>query len=296
MKFTLRQIQVFVTVAKYNSTMRASQELFLSQPAVSAAIAELESQFNEKLFDRTGKKLYLNESGRVFLSKAINLLEAAKEVEEFSPGGASCFKGSLRIGASTTIGKYLAPRLMSDFLKQHSEPKFSLSIGNSMHVVDELVKFNIDIGFVEGINYRSCIESIKWRQDQLVVFAATDHPLASKAKLTLKDLGQANWIMREQGSGTRATFERAICNKIDNINVMLELAHSESIKQAVETGVGISCLSELAIANSLNHRNLVKIDTPFLDLKRNFYILIHKEKCRTTLFNKFLNFCQEYSQ
>lgn len=291
MKITLKQLALFVAVAKNGSVTQAANELFLSQSAASMTLAELEGHLGKLLFDRIGKKLILNQQGKNLYPKALEVLARTQEIEQESLAKETGFSGSIHIGASSTIGNYLLPRIISQFITKHPKVSIKLAVANSNIIINELLKFNIDLGFIEGTCHHPEILIDAWKKDELMVFAAAKHPLAKKKKLVMADLATANWVLRESGSGTRTIFENAIYAKITNINILLELGSSEAVKQAVATGVGISCLSQLTLQEELAKKKLVALPTN-LNLKRTLYALIHKNKYQTRLIEEFRLFSE----
>jgi DNA-binding transcriptional LysR family regulator len=220
------------------------------------------------------------------------VLARVQEIEELFGDHEGRLAGVLKIGASSTIGNYLIPRIFGDFVHAHPETRLSLDVGNTERVVSEVQRFHVDLGFIEGFCHDQAIETIPWERDQLVVFASPNHPLAQRRQISAADLAEVNWILRERGSGTREVFETAIAGRVEDLNLFLELGHTEAIKQAVEAGLGISCLSRLTIARALQLGVLVQLPTPFLNLERRFSILLHKDKYRTEVLQAFLAFCQ----
>jgi DNA-binding transcriptional LysR family regulator len=162
---------------------------------------------------------------------------------------------------------------MGNFVNIYPKVNIKLQIANTEEIIQKLLKFNIDIGLVEGSCTVDKIEIIPWRKDELVIIASKNHPLSTKNKILLEDLLAEKWILRESGSGTRENFERAIGTKI---HPFLELGQSEAVKHAVIAGLGISCLSKITVENDLKSNQLVILKTPFLKLTRDFYILLHK--------------------
>ncbi|NOY13578.1 MAG: LysR family transcriptional regulator [Deltaproteobacteria bacterium] len=295
MGISLRQLEVFISVAQTGNVTRAAEALRISQSAVSMSLAELERLLGEKLFDRRGKRLVVNDQGRALIPKAAAVLSRVAEIDSLFSGPDHQSTGLLRVGASSTIGNYLMPRIFGAFTDHFSEAGISLDVGNTEHIVQELLRFNIDIGFIEGLCHQPAIETIPWRPDNLAIHVGAGHPLAEKAELSSDDLLQARWILREQGSGTREIFEAALSGKMDSLRVYLELGNTEAIKEAVAAGLGISCLSLLATRRARQSGALVALKTPFLDLRRNFYLLLHREKYRTKLLRCFIDFCADYS-
>lgn len=292
MNITLRQLEVFFRTAHHQNVSKAAKELRLSQAATSMALAELEKQIGQKLFERRGKSLILNECGKILYPKSAGILSQIDEIQTlFSTRNV----GKLKIGASSTIGNYLIPGVIGDFTRQNKNANLTLEVGNSGQIIQAIRDFKIDVGFIEGICHHEEIEIYKWQEDQLVIFASTDNQLTQKKTIHPEELMESNWILREKGSGTREIFEGAIAGKLDNINVCFELGHTEAIKQAVKAGLGISCLSRLAIRDDLKSGALIELIVPYLNLKRNFYLLVHREKFRTDILKGLIRFCMTKS-
>lgn len=291
MNFTLKQLRIFVETVSSGSMVGAANELNISQPAVSMALSELESAIQEKLFDRWGKRAILNERGRALLPLAKKILSDADEITGlFYPQNRSP-KGTLHLGASSTLGTYYVPELLSGFLKMYPDVKIELSASNKNAVISKLEDFSLDIGLVAGICSNTEIERHYWLNDELCVFCAPDHPFSQKKELTREDLGAGKWIVREKASGTHEVLMSAISNEVKLLNVIAELNNTEAIKKTVQIGLGISCLSRMAITRELESGSLVELSVPFLDLSRKHFILIHKNKHKSQLMRAFINYC-----
>lgn len=290
MKFTLRQIAVFAAVARQESVSRAAEVLAMSQSATSTALGELERQYDAQLFDRVGKKLHLNELGQALLPQAIDLLERADALESQLQGRAGF--GRLRIGATLTIGNYLATLIVADFLKRHPEGEIALEVHNTQTIVDQIVRYELDLGLIEGSCRHPDLIVEPWVADELVVFCAPGHPLADVGSATLAELASESWIVREAGSGTRATLDQAWRHHHAEFKVRLELEHTEAIKRAVEFGLGIGCISRLALREAFRRGSLVAIETPELDLRRSFHFLRHRRKFQTAGMREFMVLCR----
>ena len=289
MRLTLRQLEVFAAIARCGSVSRAAEELSLSQSAASAALAELERAFEVQLFDRAGRRLRLNDLGRGVQSRANELLDRAQELE--AALHASDLPGELKVGATLTIGNYLGAAVVGEYLRRNPGSRVALSIENTAEVIARVAAFQLDLGLVEGRCQDPDIEVIHWSDDALVVFAAPEHALAKKRRVTPADLAAADWIMREPGSGTRDTFERAADGVLREIKVKMELSQAEAIKHAVASGLGIGCISRLALRDDFRLGRLVALKTPFLDMRRDFSILVHKSKYRSAASKRFIELC-----
>ncbi len=287
MNISLRQIEVFLATANLGSVSRAAEKLFISQAAASMALKELETQLREKLFDRAGKKLILNASGRAAVAMAAEIVGRAEELTDYFSAKNSLF-GNLVVGASSTIGNYVLPGYVASFIQGNDRVKVQLEVGNTEEIIKKVSHFAVDIGFIEGSCFESEIEVIPWMDDELVVFAAPQHVLAGVGEAGISDLEACDWILREKGSGTREIFENQISQLSLNIKVLLELGHTEAIKNAVSRGSGISCLSRYALQNLMRLQAIKLIKTPLLDLRRKFYLITHKEKYKTRILQGFL--------
>jgi DNA-binding transcriptional LysR family regulator len=153
--------------------------------------------------------------------------------------------------------------------------------------------FELDVGLIEGELHAPDLEVTTWRQDELVVFCAPEHPLARRRRLSDDDLRAATWILREAGSGTRQTFDRAMHGLLPELRVLLELQHTEAIRRAVEAGLGLGCLSRIALADAFARGTLVPLRVPHRDLTRNFYFILHREKYRSPAIERWLALCRE---
>lgn len=292
MRITLKQLEVFIAVAQLSNVTRASETLNITQSATSMALSDFESQLGRKLFDRIGKRLQLNDTGRLLLPKALDAVSRVADIEQMATSNAALI-GPLRIGASMTIGNYMMPGLIGSFMRAHPGAQLTLEVANTKQIIQALEQFQIDFGFIEGFCHEPNIEVLPWRRDELVIFAAPSHALAQKTSITENDLAEADWILREPGSGTREVFDNAVLGKIHRINLLLEFGHTEAIKHAVESGIGIGCASRRTLDDALRTGSVVALRTPFLNLERELYVLIHRQKYRTQGLEHFLAHCQQ---
>lgn len=287
MHITLRQLEVFTEVLKSGSTTQASMVLALSQSAVSAALSDLETQLSVRLFDRVGKRLVVNEHGRLLYPKAMALLEQASEIEQLFKGES----GALRIAASSTIGNYILPPMMAAYRRDFPVTPLELHVGNSHDVISAVAEFNADLGLIEGPCHMPELTTQTWLEDELVVFAAPDHPLL-REPVTLARLAEAPWILRETGSGTREVVEHLLLSHLPHFDLVMELGNSEAIKHAVRYGIGISCLSRRVIEEQLSNGTLVEVPLPGINLHRSLYLIHHRQKHISKALARFLSYCQ----
>ena len=284
---SLRQLEAFVAVAGEGSVRAAAERLHLSQPALSMALAELESQLGADLFDRKRGRLYLSERGRDALPLAQEILERTAELKRSVHGRGTALEGELRLGASNTIGNYLVGDLLGVFTAEHPRVSIRLAVGNTDAIVKGVLDHTLDLGCVEGAVAHADIEVRPWREDELVICTRPDHALAKRKRLRAEDFAGARWILREDGSGTRAITEHILAS-LPPGQTVLELGQSEAIKQAVIAGLGIACLPAIAVVDAVKARRLVALRTPFLDLGRRLSWVLRRSKYHGALVGAFL--------
>lgn len=292
--FTLRQLQIFIATAHYQNVSQAAEALAMSQSAASSALKELEAQFDIQLFDRVGKRLQLNSTGETLRAQAAALLQQASELEQSFLAQPSI--SELSIGATLTIGNYLAIDLIQAFKRLHPKAKLELKVANTQSIANAVRNFEIDIGLIEGEYHDERLLIEPWQNDELSIFCSPAHPFAKKRKLSDKDLTQAKWVMREQGSGTRQIFERAMSGLSSDIDIELELEHTEAIKHAVSANMGLGCLSKTAINEGIKRGDFVALKAPQRDFTRQFYFVLHKQKYTSEAVKAWLALCKSKKQ
>lgn len=293
MHFTLKQLQVFLAVARQENVSRAAEDLALSQSAASTALKELEQRFDVALFDRIGKRLQLNETGQLFRPRAAALLAQARELESALLQHDEV--GELKVGATLTIGNYLAISILARFMQEHPRANIELSVENTATVARRVQNFELDIGLIEGELQEPELEVIYWRDDELCLFCSPDHPWAGRGPLSDAELRAAPWIVRERGSGTRQAFDRGMSGILPELDIKLALQHTEGIKRAVEAGLGIGCLSQLTLREAFARGTLVPLSAPHRDWKRQFYFIMHREKYRSRGIQDWIKLCKQAS-
>jgi len=177
-------------------------------------------------------------------------------------------------------------------MQRHPDCRVKLHVHNTAHIVQQIAQHDLDLGLIEGACQHPDLIVEPWVEDELVVFCAPQHPLASRGIVDLDELAGEAWILREQGSGTRLAFDQAMRHRPARLNVRLELEHTEAIKRAVESGLGISCISRLALRDAFRRGSLVPVATPQLDLSRQFSFIWHSHKYQTAAMREFLEQCR----
>lgn len=294
MRFSLRQLEVFLATARFENVSRAAEVLAMSQSAASGALKELENQFDVQLFDRLGKRLQLSELGRQLRPQAERLLAEAQSLEAALSGEQG--GGALRLGATLTIGNYLAVPMIAAFRDRYPAADISLQVANTATIARQVVDFELDLGMIEGELNHPQLDTVHWREDELQVFAAPGHPLAERRSVSDKQLMQLPWIVREPGSGTRQTFDRAMHGILTDLDIAMELQHTEAIKRAVEAGLGVGCLSRISLREAFARGSLVPLRVPQRDFRRQLNLIMHREKFHASTLAQWLELCRDHNK
>ena len=289
MRYTLRQLQVFLATARCGNISRAAESLSMSQSAASGALRDLEAQFEVQLFDRVGKKLKINNLGKLLQVQSEALMERAVDLEQaFADTGEL---GHLRVGATLTIGNYLAVKMIAEFREAFPRSDISLTVANTETIAEQVANYELDVGLIEGELRHPDLDIRHWREDDLVVFAAPGHPYAQLSALDDSHLLNTPWVVREEGSGTRQTFDRAMTGLLAELDISLELQHTEAIKRAVATGLGLGCLSRICLQDAFRRGSLVPVQVPQRNFHRHFSIVLHRDKYHSTGLQRWLALC-----
>jgi DNA-binding transcriptional LysR family regulator len=288
MKLTLRQMQIFLNVVSSGHLTNVAKEMKLSQSAVSMSIKELENILGRPVFDRINKKLVLNEVGRAFHKEISPIFKKLTDIEfEFKN---SENKGMIRVGASTTIVDYLMPTIICSYMSSYPDVKITLKEGNTKEIAEMIKEGTIDIGFVEGFVSGSDIIKEKIAVDELVVVTA-DKELCKSCNID--EISNYRWVLREEGSGTREVFLDYIKDKTEDINIFLELGHTESIKSILMNRKCLTCISKISVESEIKEGKLHKVPVNDFACKRDFLMIYHKDKYHSSLFEKFVFFSRK---
>jgi DNA-binding transcriptional LysR family regulator len=266
---TLRQLEIFLAIARDGQVTRAANTLHLTQSATSMALAQLEKQLDTVLFEREGRTLKLTERGRLLLAEAPELLERVRQLPALLGGKGGQLRGELRVAASTTVGRYLLAPALAAFAQAHPAVAVQLSIGNTEAAAAALLSHRADIAYVEGYVVQPGLLAEVWKTDQLEIVASARLWKKRSPLLSRAEFPKLRWIMREAGSGTREVFESALrAAKLPPAQALLTLDDSEAALQAVASGVGVACLSRLVVATGLRSKRLLALQAPYLNLQR----------------------------
>jgi DNA-binding transcriptional LysR family regulator len=279
---TLDQLRVFVAVAERQHMTRAAESLNIAQSAASASIAALEGRHGARLFHRVGRGIELTQAGQAFLVEARAVLARAAAAEHVLSDLGDLSRGTLLVQASQTIASYWLPRHLVAFRRAHPGIDIQLTVGNTAQVAAAIHDGLAELGFVEGAVHDKLLESRKVARDQLVIVVAPDHPWANTARITPAQLHTSDWVLREPGSGTRTVFEAALESfgiAPASLHVALTLPSNESVRAAVEAGMGATALSASVAAPSIEAGLLHPVGLALPE--RDFHVLRHTERYRS---------------
>ncbi|TAL26929.1 MAG: LysR family transcriptional regulator [Nitrospirae bacterium] len=291
------KLKVFCTVAETRSFSKASEIIHLTQPAVSLLIQAIEEIYETKLFDRASNTVTLTPAGELlykYAKEILNLYAAAeKNIGEIT----GFVKGSISLGASSTIGNYLLPGVIADFRKTHPKIRVHMLVGNTKRVVELLNSGNIDIGLVEGDVARQKMVVEKLIADELVLIVSPLHPWAKKKSISVVEITKEPFIFREEGSGTRQVIEKYLGKyKItpQDMMISLVLGSTEAIKESVESTMGIAIVSRWAIRKEMRHGTLKPLSFKEEKMLREFSLIFQKNAISSHAVDEFLSYLKSY--
>jgi DNA-binding transcriptional LysR family regulator len=295
---TLDQLQVFVAVAEREHVTRAADALGLAPPSVSAAVASLEREFGTKLFHRVGRGIVVTEGGKLLLDEARALVNCADALKLAMREFTGLSRGRLQIKASQTIASHFLPPRLVDFHQAYPGVALVVSLGNSTEVIEAVVRGDIELGFVEGPEEefqdpRLAIELVA--RDDLVMVVSANHPWATRERFAADDLTAGKWVLREEGSGTRAAFVKAldaIGVPYANLNIAIELPSNEAVLAAVLAGAGATILSTRVCDDAMKAGTLKRL--PVFIAPRAFYAAQHGDHYRSRAVSALLELLRKH--
>ncbi|ADT67880.1 LysR family transcriptional regulator [Pseudoalteromonas sp. APC 3356] len=291
MNISLKQLKVFVGITQHTTLSAASERLYLSKAALSMALSELEKQLGHPLFDRVNHRLILNQEGQKLLPLADELLHRANDINTLFSSHAKA-SGTLKIGASDTIGNHVLPSILSGFRQQQQHYSQQVFISNSELICQKLRDFELDIALIEGHAQQSDLVSTVFSQDTMCIIAPPSHPLAAKPQLSFNNLASSQWVLREAGSGSRSFFLQNLATHIDNWSQSFELNTTEALINSIAEGLGLGCLSSLAAQYALNDGRVTQLNLNH-PMQRQFWLVMHKDKYKNPLLTQFIDFCHK---
>jgi DNA-binding transcriptional LysR family regulator len=292
MHITIRQLQVFEAVARHLSYTRAAEELYLTQPAVSMQIKQLEGSAGLPLFEQIGKKIYLTQAGETMLVHARTIMQhlavAGEEMNELL----GVDSGRLRIAIASTVN-YFATRLLATFAREHPAVEISLDVANRESLLARLDENVPDLVLMGQPPKDMDLVSESFMDNPLIVISALNHPLAGRRKILLSDLAQEKFLVREPGSGTRIAMERCFAENDFDYQKGIELTGNEAIKQSVEAGLGLAVVSAHTVELELTLKRLIQLNVQGFPIMRRWYVAHRRGKRLSPTAEAFRKFVLE---
>lgn len=289
---TLRHLLIFIEVANCGKMSLAANKLFISQPTVSQVISELEAHYEVKLFERFPKSLCITEDGKVLLNHAKKVVNDYNILEETMKN--PNHELPLQIGATVTIGNRLISLILNKFREKYSDEKVRVYVNNTREIEKRLLSNDLDIGIVEGIIKSPHLLVTPIKEDKLVLVCSKDHHLAVKNKVSLKDILKENFIMREEGSGTRDIFTNYVQAQGYDINIGWEASEPGAIVEGVVNNHGITVISECLVENEIKSGKLKILELKGFKWKRTFNLVYHKNKLLSNSLKEFMEVSKDY--
>jgi DNA-binding transcriptional LysR family regulator len=274
----VRDLQVFLSVAKHLNYTRAGEAVNLSQPSVSVRMRQLERDLGSKLFEQLGKKIALTEAGQLLVPYATRVIATIDDARHAIDELQGLERGSLRIGASTTPGMYLIPRTIAHFKQSYPKIDVHLAVRDTRQIEEGVIRNEFDFGFVGGHLAGDEVDVVPWITDELVLIVPLGHRLAGKKNITPQDLSSEKFIFREQGSATRAVVATHLRKCRVDAEAVMEIENPESVKKAVQNGLGIAFISAFAVETELKAKTLMAVKIRNLEIHRELKIVYRKDK------------------
>lgn len=294
MHLTLQQLKLFESVSRLGSYTRAAEELFITQPAVFIQVKRLQEQAGIPLFEKVGKKTFPTTAGKLMYSASIDILGRIEELKSSLENLKGKVKGPLQLSVVTT-SKYFLPKLLGYFLQDYPEVEPKLKFTNRARVIERLNNNDDDFVIMGQIPEDDNLEAYPFLTNILGIIAPTNHPLANKKNVTIKELANQRFLIRETGSGTRVVFDKLLKEHGVEIEPYMELGSSEALKQAVMAGLGIAVLSLHSVQLERDVNKITVLDVEGFPLKRRWYAVHLKGRKLSLVARTFLDFILEKS-
>lgn len=289
------RLNTFLTVVRCGSLSRAARELHLSQPAVSLQIQRLEEEYDAVFFHRRERGVELTTAGRVLLEYARRMQDLSGRLADEIAAMNENVRGTLRVGATLTIGEYVLPPIMGQFKARYPEVDILLEVENTRKVVERVAAGQSDCGLVEGPFENGLILAERLGGDELTLVVSAQHRWAEVRQVTLENLVEENFILREPGSGTRQVFEDALSRagiEASSLKILIQLGSTQAIKALVRENLGVTVISDRVVWDEIKSGVLKKVNVPELHLKRDFNFISRKNQRLSFIATRFLQVCR----
>jgi LysR family transcriptional regulator, transcriptional activator of the cysJI operon len=283
----LDALRTFITLVEVKNFTKTAELLCMSQPNVSLHIKNLENEFQTKLVERSSKKIHITPTGELLYDAAKSIITIYEQTKQNILEHHHLIKGELKIGASFTIGEYILPSLLIEIGKDYPDLHLSVMIGNTEEIIQSVRLFKVDIGLIEGQTTEKELSVHAFMQDELFIVASHKHPLANKRHVSIADLQDQTWVIREVGSGTREYYNHFTRTNGLRIKSTLTISSNQGIKETLINSLGLSLLSKSVIERDLQYQNLSIIPLEGHSFTRTFsylYSPIMQEKKNVKLF------------
>ncbi|MEJ2660025.1 MAG: selenium metabolism-associated LysR family transcriptional regulator [Desulfobacteraceae bacterium] len=295
----LWQLKIFCQVVELQSFSKAGESVHLSQPTISSHIKDLEEHFGTRLVDRLSRKVTPTKAGELLFDYAQQLIALRDRTEAAMAEFSGKIRGRLVLGGSTIPAGYVLPKIVGLFSRRYPEVQVALKVGDTSEIINNVLAGHIEAGIV-GAKYRDkLLAQEPVLADEMCLVVPCDHPWAGLRQIRLQELLGAPFIVREAGSGTLRSIEQQLHKKgfgIADLNIVAEMGSTEAVRQGIKSGVGLSILSVVAVTDDIQSGILKAIHVEGLNLKRNFYLTIHKQRTISPLCGVFIDFMREALQ
>jgi DNA-binding transcriptional LysR family regulator len=289
------RLKVFYTVAKRLSFTKAATDLFITQPAVTKHIKELEQYFKVQLFERQGNQIKLTKQGQLLLEYTEEVFRIYRKMEFELAAFSEHYKSQLHVGASSTVSQYVIPFTLAQFHKKYKDVAVKLMNGNTEQIEQALLSNDIDLGIIEGKSKNKGIKYTEFIKDEIVLIANADHPLVNKSQLSIKELKSVPMVIREAGSGTLDVIAHALKSldlSFSQLNIEMELGSTEAIKTYLHNSNCVAFLSMHSVVNELANKSFRVIDVEGLSIVRYFHF-IERQGTSEQLAHLFIHFARQ---
>ncbi len=292
----LERLKVFSTVSNLKSFTRAAEELYMTQPAISKNIKQIEEFYGVVLFRRIGNHIELTEAGNKLLQFANDILKLADEAKEALNEGKLQAEEKIVLSVGSTVGVYILPLVLKKFIKKYPKVQFTIEISNAQKILDQFVEGSIDMGIIGALVHKTSLNYQPFISEELKLIVANNHPWSELNQILVSELKGQSFFLREKGSGLRYVVEERLKKAGLELDNVIEMPNNEAIVKLVEAGLGVSIVSEYAIAEDLELNRVKTVGIKDLDLHRHFYLVYQEEKLLSKTFNNFMNYLLEINK
>lgn len=290
---TIRHMKIFLSICNNNFNItKAGKEMYMTQPAVSLAIRELEQYYGVLLFDRIGRRLKITEAGKRFHKYASHIISLFDDMEKGMRDWDSF--GVLRIGASITIGSQFLPSYVKTFSNFYPETEVKVIVSPSDRLEEKLLNNELDFALIEGVSHSSSFVSQEYMEDSLIIICPPNGKFYQGQEISIDEFSHQKFLLREEGSGTRELFEHTIEKAGFSVSPIWEAMSTTALVNGVINGLGIAVVPKPMVTGPLERGQVISIQVKGLSFQRKFRIIYHKEKFLTTSAKAFIELCKKY--